>query len=161
MKSVFWLVQGSIAGRPGPEWEPWSVEELRAGGFRAVINLSEFPCDFRALEGAGIDARWVPLPTDVPPTEKAKARCVEELPKAYEFLASQIARGRKVLIHCHAGRDRTGMLMALHMSLVHKVPAEEAIRRVREVRPTAITAPGWEEMALEVIPEVAATLAPE
>jgi len=156
MKSVFWLVRGSIAGRPGPEWEPWSVEELRAGGFDAVINLSEFPCNFRLLEGAGIDARWVPLPTDVPPTDKAKARCAEQLPKAHEFLASQVALGRKVLIHCHAGRDRTGMLMALPISRTRGVTAEEAIRLVRAARATALAAPGWEEMALEIIPELVA-----
>ena len=158
MKSVFWLIRDSIGGRPGPQWEPWSVPELRAAGFDAVINLSEHPSDLEAFAAVGIEASWVPLPTDVPPTKESQERCVEALPRAFEFVAAQMAKGRRVLVHCHGGRDRTGLLLAIIVARKEGLPARAAIEKVREVRSDAITAPGWETLALEVIPRVVAKL---
>lgn len=158
MKSVFWLIRDVVGGRAGPHLEPWSVPELRSGGFDAVINLSEHPSDLEALEAAGMEASWVPLPTDVPPTRESEEKCVEALPRAFAFVTSQMSRGRRILVHCHAGKDRTGMLLAVLLAKKEGIPAEAAIRRVREVRPLAITAPGWEALALKVIPRVVAEL---
>jgi protein-tyrosine phosphatase len=158
MKSVFWLIRDSIGGRPGPHLEPWSITELRAAGFDAVINLSEHPSDFGAFEAAGMEASWVPLPTDVPPTKESEEQCVAALPRAFAFVSAQMLKGRRVLVHCHAGKDRTGMLLAVIVAKKEGIPARAAIQRVREVRPLAITAPGWETLALEVIPRVIARL---
>ncbi|MEO5959004.1 MAG: dual specificity protein phosphatase family protein [Opitutaceae bacterium] len=158
MKSVFWLICDAIGGRPGPHFEPWSVAELHAAGFDAVINLSEQPSDFEAFEAAGMVACWVPLPTDVPPTKESEEQCVEALPRAYAFVSAQRSKGRRVLVHCHAGKDRTGMLLAVLVAKQEGLPARAAIQRVRAVRPLAITAPGWEALALEVIPRVVAKL---
>src|SRR5215218_8787757 len=113
MKSVFWLIPDAIGGRPGPYFDPWSVTEIRAAGFEAVINLSEHPSDFEAFKAAGMEASWVPLPTNVPPTKASEELCVEALPRAYAFVSAQRSRGRRVLVHCHAGKDRTGMLLAV------------------------------------------------
>ncbi|MES2697686.1 MAG: dual specificity protein phosphatase family protein [Verrucomicrobiota bacterium] len=158
MKSVFWLIRDSLGGRPGPQFEPWSVTELRAAGFDAVMNLSEHPSDVEAFTVAGMEVSWVPLPTDVPPTKESAERCVEALPHAVAFVSAQMAQGRRVLVHCHAGKDRTGMLLAVLVAQREGLSAPAAIQRVREVRSLAITAPGWEALALEVIPRVLAKL---
>lgn len=158
MKSIFWLIRDSIAGRPGPQMDPWEVQELRAAGFDAVINLSEHPSDDTAFAAAGLEASWVPLPTDIPPTKKSEEQFIAELPRAYAFVADQMAKRRRVLVHCHAGKDRTGILLALVVAKQDGVSAATAIARVRKVRPLAITANGWEALALTVIPRVVATL---
>lgn len=138
--------------------DPWEVRELRDAGFDAVINLSEHPSDDAAFAAAGLEASWVPLPTDIPPTKKAEEQFIAELPRAYDFVAAQMAQGRRVLVHCHAGKDRTGILLALVVAKQDGVSARAAIECVRTVRPLAITAPGWEALALEVIPRVVAGL---
>ena len=158
MKSVFWLIRDVIGGRAGPQLEPWSVSELRAGGFDAVINLSEHRPDSEAFEAVGIEVSWVPLPTDVPPTKRTEEQCVEALPQAFAFVSAQMSKGRRVLVHCHAGKDRTGMLLAVVVAKTEGLSARAAIAKVREVRPLAITASGWEALALEVIPRVVAKL---
>lgn len=158
MKSAFWLVPDSVCGRAGPQLEPWSLAELRAGGIEAVINLSEHPSDLAGFGAAGIEACWIPLPTDVPPTDRSREQCVEALPRAWGFVAAQLAGRRRVLVHCYAGKDRTGMLLALFLAKRDGLPAPAAIARVRSVRPLALTAPGWEALALEVIPCVVAQL---
>jgi protein-tyrosine phosphatase len=154
MNSVFWLVRDSIGGRPGPQFAPWSMAEIRAAGFDAVLNLSEHPPDRAALAAAGMESGWVPLPTDIPPTHASAEQCCEALPRAFAFLDAQVAKGRRVLVHCYAGKDRTGMLLALYVARQHGLSASAAIRKVREVRPLAITSPGWETLALAVIPRV-------
>ncbi len=123
-----------------------------------MINLSEHPSDVTAFAAAGMEASWVPLPTQVPPTRESEEACVAALPGACAFVVSQMERGRRTLVHCHAGKDRTGMLLAVLLAKKEGLPAEAAIRRVREVRPLAITAPGWEALALKVIPRVVAEL---
>jgi protein-tyrosine phosphatase len=158
MKSVFWLIRDAVGGRPGPHWDPWSVTELRAAGFEAVINLSEHPSDLASLEAVGMEASWVPLPTDVPPTKESEEKCVDALPRALAFVISQMSRGRRILVHCHAGKDRTGMLLAVLVAKQDGLPAEASIRKVRAVRPLALTAPGWEALALRVIPRVVGEL---
>lgn len=158
MNSIFWLVRDAIAGRPGPHLAPWSIGELRAAGFDAVINLSEHPSDLDAFSAAGIEASWVPLPGDIPPTRESEEKCVEALPRAFAFLTAQLARGRRVLVHCYAGKDRTGILLALFIAKRDGLPPQVAIQKVRAVRPLAITAAGWEALALNVIPRVLAKL---
>lgn len=155
---MFWLIRNVIGGRAGPHLEPWSVTELRAAGFDAVINLSEHPSDFDAFEAAGMECSWVPLPTDVPPTTESEEQCVEALPGAFAFVTSQIARGRRILVHCHAGKDRTGMLLAVLLAKREGLSAHAAIEKVRAARPLALTATGWEALALRVIPRVVARL---
>jgi protein-tyrosine phosphatase len=156
MKSVFWLIPDQIAGRPGPVHSPWVAAELRAGGLSAVLNLSEREPDRAELEAAGFTVGWVPLPTDIPAIEATERWCLDALPRALEFLTIELAAGRRVLVHCRAGRDRTGLVLALYLAGKESLPAAEAIRRVRLARPDAIAATGWEAMALRVIPQVLA-----
>ena len=154
MKSVFWLIQDSVAGRPGPKNAPWVLTDIRAAGFDTVLNLSGHEPDYPAFELAGLQAAWIPLPSEIPPTEDSEIRCQEALPRAYDFLAAQIDAGRRVLVHCFSGRDRTGLLFAFLLARRDGLPAREAILKVREVRPSAMTAAGWEDLAMRIIPRL-------
>ena len=40
MEQVFWLIEGRLAGRPGPVQAPWDAAALRAGGLDAVLSLN-------------------------------------------------------------------------------------------------------------------------
>jgi protein-tyrosine phosphatase len=156
MKRVFWLIPDLLAGRPGPRFFSWKPAELRAGGFDAVLNLSEYEPETAALEAAGLRSYWVPLPMDYPPSGESEQQCIEALPRALDHMNRELAAGRRTLVHCFAGRDRTGMLLALFLARRDGLAAADAIARVRKVRPEAISAPGWEEMALRVITRLAA-----
>jgi protein-tyrosine phosphatase len=56
-----------------------------------------------------------------------------------------------VLIHCRAGKDRTGMVMAAYLIEFEDYDAKAAMDQVIDVRPIAFTAEGWKEFGLEVL----------
>jgi len=67
--------------------------------------------------------------------------------KALEDLELWHAEGRTVLVHCHAGRNRSATLIALYLIRRGWTP-EEAIAHIREVRPRAIANPVFEAALL-------------
>lgn len=152
MREVFWLIPNRLAGRSGPTQVAWSLSEIRTvGGFDTVLNLSEHPpqpLEFRAVELA---CYWVPLPTTVPPDDDAEASCYRGLSLAYEIVADHLAANRRVLVHCVAGRDRTGLLLSYFLARTHQLTPIDAIARVRQTQPMALSAPGWEDMGMRVI----------
>jgi protein-tyrosine phosphatase len=52
-----------------------------------------------------------------------------------------------VLVHCEAGKDRTGLALTAYLVRYHGLAIEEALARVRAVQPIAMTAPGYEAVA--------------
>jgi protein-tyrosine phosphatase len=155
MQNVFWLLEGQLGGRPGPTREPWNPTELRAA-IDVVLNISERPSPAKEFEALGIMHTWIPLPTAVPPDADAEHACLDLLPRAEAYLSRQLDAGRRVLVHCVSGKDRTGMLLAYHLARTEGLTARESLRRVRKVRPAALSADGWEAMAIRVISELLA-----
>ncbi len=150
MEQVFWLIPGRLAGRVGPAAVPWELPRLRSAGVQAILTLADDQCDPLEISAAGFAHLSLPLPPTEPadlPTERA---CLARVPRAFEFLDAQLSAGRAVLVHCAGGKDRTGMVMAHYLVRTQGIDVEAAIARVREVRPTALSAPGWEAMALRV-----------
>jgi len=151
MKNVFWLIPDCLAGRPGPVDEPWSLDELSKAGFKAVINLTETEPEKAAFERHQIEVGWYPIPDDYPANAETERISRRAIPEAHEFLVSHLAAGHKVLVHCAWGRDRTGLLLAYHLAMSMRESLSSAIAKVRKVRPKALTATGWEEMAERII----------
>lgn len=156
MKNVFWLIPNRLAGRSGPDYAPWSLPELRAAGFDAVLNLSEFEPSRSAFAEAQLDVLWVPLPNSYPADLDAEIACLQALPAANAFVQSHLEAGRNVLVHCAWGRDRTGLVLAYHLARTSGLPPDAAIARVREVCPKALSATGWEQMAERIITKLLA-----
>jgi protein-tyrosine phosphatase len=151
MKNVFWIIPGILCGRAGPDMETWSLDEIRDSGIKAVLNVSEHEPNQSNFESANIDLEWIPFPASYPATEETEQVCLELLPKAYQFLRSNINERKCVLVHCSWGRDRSGLLLAYHLAISKNLGPREAIAELRKIRPKAITALGWEDMAERVI----------
>lgn len=151
MKHVFWIYRGRLAGRPGPLAAPWSLPELRRGGFDVMLSLAPDLFSHSDAAGAGISRTCIPLPDVVPPDAYTRAICRANLRLTFELLKANVDQGRSVLVHCAGGKDRTGLVLAHYMARREEVSAATAIRRLRTIRPEALSAEGWEEMAVEVI----------
>lgn len=152
MQSLFWLVPDRLAGRPGPDRAPWNLVSLRDAGIGAVLSVNDgILChrdDFRAC---GIAYACIPLSDNAPPQPGDDEVCLRALPAAYDFVQEQLTGGRVTIVHCSSGKDRTGLFLAYYLVRNAGLAAEEAIERVRRVRPIALTGPGWRELAFDVL----------
>jgi protein-tyrosine phosphatase len=152
MQHVFWLLPGRLAGRAGPNRVPWDLRALRAQGIDAVLSVNDGEaCDLAEFAAQGLQYRCVPFPPNEPPLAGDEKICRQGLPVAYEFVRAQHAAGRAVLVHCSAGKDRTGLFMSYFLMREHDLTADEAIAYVRGIRPPALSAMGWEGLARRVL----------
>lgn len=154
MNYLFWLLPGSLAGRPGPDEEPWDLADLWRGGVRAVLSVNDGRrCDLGALARLGIAYACHPLSDWVPPQPGDAEHCLRVLPVAYTFVQAQLRQGRPTLVHCSGGNDRTGLFLSYYLARQAKLSPKQAIQRVRELRPTALSAEGWVQFAEAILYE--------
>ena len=146
MNHVFWLIDGMLAGRPGPVLEPWDASELYDGGLRVVLSLNTEAVPSE-LASAGLRHRSMPMPPILPLTIPFQDFLLNELEEILPILHEELTAGQPTMIHCHAGKDRTGLVMTAFLVRYRGLLIEDAIARVRAVRPIAMSAPGYQATA--------------
>jgi hypothetical protein len=152
MDKLFWLLPGKLAGRPGPDLDPWDLPALRAAGIGAILSVNDgCLCVPEAFTAAGIAYACVPFSDTAPPRPGDEEHCRKALPRAYAFVQAELARDHGVVVHCTAGKDRTGLFLSYFLIHHQGLSADAAIREVRRVRPVALSATGWEEFARRVL----------
>lgn len=155
MQHVFWLRPGLLAGRCGPDLNPWIPAQFAAAGITRVLSVNDGRLVHADdLEAAGMEYACMPLSPNAPPREGDFEYCIEVLPRMLQFLDDAIAAGGKPMIHCTSGKDRTGMLMCYYLCCRESCSPEEAVREVRRVRPIALSAPDYEPFTLQVLKQL-------
>jgi len=149
---IFWLEDGVLAGRCGPSKAVLDVESLRLAGFACILSLDSNEYDLIKHHESQIPMNLIHLPNSIPP-QPSEIKIFELLlPKAVEFVAEKIDAGQvPLLVHCHAGNDRTGGVLTGYISQKHDILPRLALERVREANPEAISAFGYEEMILSIL----------
>lgn len=130
-----WVIEGSLAGSAAPtsraELE-WAMEQ----GVASVVTMTEgpLPAEWTARLGGYLH---VPTPDLEAPTD-------EGIERAVGFAHSEIAAGRRVMVHCAAGMGRAGTILACYLVRHAGLTADEAIARIRRERPGSIQSPSQE-----------------
>ena len=154
MKHVFWVYENTLAGRPGPGIAPWQFSDLKAGGFDIILSVASDLFPHSDASRNGLSRICIPFPDSWPPDDYSVRVCRALLPLTLEIIRSNIEEGRTVLVHCAAGRDRTGLVLSYYIAWREQIGPVEAIARLRAVRPAALHANGWEQMAIRLLPEL-------
>ncbi len=104
---------------------------IASRGIKAVISLTEDPIPLESVRGLGLEIYHIPMRNHEMPDE-------ETLERAAKLVAALTSSGKKVLVHCAAGRGRTGTVLAAYLILKDGLSADEAIAKVRSMRPGSI-----------------------
>lgn len=143
MNYVYWVIEGLLAGRPGPRLHPWQPEELVAGGIRAVVSLNDAEHRVEDLTPLGISH----YRSDFPPVTlfspgMQRAFIYKAMP-VWSFIHKQLSQGAPTLVHCFAGQDRTGAVLAGYLVTYRGFAPEAALEQVRAVNPKAMGQTGY------------------
>jgi len=153
MEFIYWLREGSIAGRCGPDTNPWSLQVISDYGFSAILSVNDGEAVHESLiKDLQMDYANIPMSANIPAREGDKELCLRNLPGAMEFIGRNLAKG-PVLVHCRSGKDRTGMVLAAYLIKFEGYKAKTAMDEVIGVNPIAFSAEGWLDFGLDVLSE--------
>ncbi len=125
-----WVIENRLAGSGLPVTEEefgWLLEQ----GIRSIVTVREVPLPSKWIDGK--DVQYLHL--DV---EDYGAPTLEALDQAVDYIDLQIRQGRPVMVHCAAGKGRTGTVLAAYLVKKQNLTAEKSIQRIRSSRPGSV-----------------------
>lgn len=130
-----WVDSPRLAALSYPDAE--DLRWLRSNGIDIVMTLTEEPLPRHWVNEAGILAVHLPV-------RDMSAPSIEVLEAAVETITNAKEHGMAVAVHCMAGIGRTGTVLAAYF-VNEGLSAEDAIRKVRQLRPGSVETRGQEQ----------------
>lgn len=127
-----WVAPG-VLGCAYPRTER-AMAALSGSGVRLLVNLHERSHDPARLKRHSLREVHLPVKDFAAPSPEQMERGMGEILKA-------LAMGEATAVHCGGGLGRTGTVLACYLASSEGLGAEEAVRRVRALRPGSVETP--------------------
>lgn len=125
-----WVIENKLAGSGLPVTED-EFEWLSGQGVKSIVTVREVPLPSEWFNGSDIQYMHLNV-------EDFGAPSVEALDEAVNFIDEQIGKSRPVMVHCAAGKGRTGTVLAAYLVKKENLTAEQSIGKIRSIRPGSI-----------------------
>jgi atypical dual specificity phosphatase len=136
-----WIEKPHVAALAQPD-KAEDMNWLRQQGIDVLITLTEDPLPRSWVNDAGLLSVHIPVFDMAAPT-------VRQLELAVETISRSNRVGMGVAVHCRAGKGRTGTVLAAYF-VSRGLVAEQAIRKVRELRPGSIETDDQEQAVIDL-----------
>jgi atypical dual specificity phosphatase len=131
-----WLEKPYLAALAKPRSEE-ELRWLRSQGIDVLVSLTEEPPPRRLINQVGLMLVHLPVGDFTAPSQEDLVAACDAIQKAKDS-------GLGAAVHCGAGLGRTGTILAAWY--VHTgMTSTEAIKKVRQLRPSSIETPDQEE----------------
>ena len=130
--SFFTWVRGASLAASGRPYSKSQVDWLKENGVTAILTLTEepLPSDWTR----GVETRHISLKDHAPLSQP-------QMKLGADYIASALSDGKVVLVHCLAGKGRTGCVLAAYMMAYEGKTARQAIDELRSIRGGSVEGP--------------------
>ena len=130
-----WILKNQLAGSGLPSSYK-HLQWLVKNGIRTIVTIREMPLSNDWLKQ--INSHNHSLEIFFLKTPDYGAPSLNELSKVVDYMDNQITKNKPVLVHCAAGKGRTGTLLAAYFIKKNGLNPEGAIKKIRLLRPGSI-----------------------
>lgn len=137
-----WIIRDKLAG----SGMPMTYSQFRwviARGIRAIVTVREVPLPVDWLSNFYNGSNNYATVTNIDilhvRVEDYGAPSLEELDNTIDYIKRHIEKENPVMVHCAAGKGRTGTVLAAYLLKEQKnLHADEAISNIRKLRPGSV-----------------------
>ncbi|MGA9841224.1 MAG: dual specificity protein phosphatase family protein [Nitrososphaeraceae archaeon] len=137
-----WIIDSKLAGSGIPMSKSqlqWVVEN----GINMIVTVREVPLPSKWLEYLKTNSvNYLHLKV-----KDYGAPTLDELDSTEDYIHGQIKSGKSVMVHCAAGRGRTGTILASYLLRENpSLTSYQAIKKIRQLRPGSIQSKTQEQV---------------